>query len=68
MLYEPNEQWLKGDKDMSSTISKSDITEEVYYVWQCPSCSSMSDVYDESDIQDTVVCDHCHDVFTVIDD
>ena len=53
---------------MRSTISKSDITEEVYYVWQCPSCQGMSDVYDESDMQDTVVCDHCHDVFTVIDD
>lgn len=48
------------------TINRDDISEEVYWDWLCANCNEMTDVFDESDFKETVVCEHCHEVFRVI--
>ena len=50
------------------SINRDDINEETYWHWECPKCKEMTDVFDESEFEETVVCESCHEVFTVIDD
>lgn len=50
------------------SINRNDISEEVYWVWECPKCKQMNDAFDESEFEETAICEGCHEVFTVIDD
>lgn len=49
-------------------IGRSEITEEIYWVFKCPSCSNMTDMYDDPDYEEYAGCDHCKKTFKIEDD
>lgn len=45
---------------MNETIKRSEISEELYWSFECPKCKSCSDIYEDPDYEETVVCENCH--------
>lgn len=49
-------------------INRDEISEEIVYVWTCPECGSISDSKDDPDYEETMYCEHCNEVFEIVQD
>ncbi len=48
-------------------LNKSDISEEIRYVWECPKCQHFNEGTDDPDYEEMFHCEECAESFDIID-
>ena len=47
-------------------LNRSDISEEIYWVWECSKCNSYNDEFDAPEDSEIYICENCNTEFELI--
>lgn len=48
-------------------LKRSLLTEEAYWVYECPNCGEYDEIYDDPKYTDEIFCQHCGERIKIIE-